>query len=113
MRDRIQTNGRCETANPLGDTYGPVSYLAYIPGYAIFGWSHKWDALPAVHFTSILFDLLALLGLALVGRRLGGPRLGADRRVRVGRVAVHAVRVELEHERLDRAGAPRLGLRSR
>ena len=34
VRDRIQTNGRCETANPLGDTYGPVSYLAYIPGYA-------------------------------------------------------------------------------
>ena len=43
VRDRVQTNGRCETANPLGDTYGPVSYLAYIPGYAIFGWSHKWD----------------------------------------------------------------------
>ena len=67
----------CETANPLGDTYGPVSYYAYIPGYLIFGWSHKWDTLPAVHFTSIAFDLLALLGLALVGRRFGGPRLGA------------------------------------
>jgi hypothetical protein len=77
VRDRIQQNGRCETANPLGDTYGPVSYLAYIPGYLIFGWSHKWDTLPAVHFTSILFDLLALLGLAVVGRRLGGPRVGA------------------------------------
>src|SRR5581483_5791492 len=23
IRDRIQTNGRCESANPLGDTYGP------------------------------------------------------------------------------------------
>jgi hypothetical protein len=77
VRDRIQTNGRCETANPLGDTYGPVAYLAYIPGYLIFGWSHKWDKLPSVHFTSILFDLLALLGLAVVGRRLGGPRVGA------------------------------------
>jgi hypothetical protein len=77
VRDRIQTNGRCETANPLGDTYGPMSYLAYIPGYEIFGWSHKWDELHAVHFTSILFDLLAILGLAIVGRRFGGPRLGA------------------------------------
>ncbi len=77
IRDRIQTNGRCETANPLGDTYGPVSYLAYIPGYLVFGWSHKWDTLPSVHFTSILFDLLALIGLALVGRRFGGPRLAA------------------------------------
>jgi hypothetical protein len=77
VRDRVQPNGKCETANPLGDTYGPVSYLAYIPGYLIFGWSHKWDTLPAVHATSILFDLLALVGLALVGRRLGGPRLAA------------------------------------
>lgn len=77
VRDRIQTNGICETANPLGDTYGPVSYIAYIPGYLIFGWSHKWDELHAVHFTSILFDLLAILGLAVVGRRLGGPRIGA------------------------------------
>ena len=82
VRDRIQTNGRCETANPLGDTYGPVSYLAYIPGYAIFGWSHKWDSLPGVHFTSILFDSLCLLGLALVGRRFGGPRLAARSRSR-------------------------------
>ena len=78
VRDHIQTNGRCESANPLGDTYGPMSYIAYIPGYEIFGWSHKWDSkLHAVHFTSILFDLLAILGLAFVGRRLGGPRLGA------------------------------------
>jgi hypothetical protein len=77
VRDRIQANGKCETANPLGDTYGPVSYLAYIPGYALFGWSHKWDRLRSVHFTSILFDLLALFGLALVGRRFGGPRLAA------------------------------------
>ncbi|MFL5927150.1 MAG: hypothetical protein ACJ77E_09455 [Gaiellaceae bacterium] len=77
VRDRIQANGTCETANPLGDTYGPVSYLAYIPGYALFGWSHKWDRLKSVHFTSILFDLLAIVGLALVGRRLGGPRLAA------------------------------------
>jgi hypothetical protein len=77
VRDRVQTNGRCETANGLGDTYGPVAYLAYIPGYLLFGWSHKWDTLPAVHFTSILFDLIALVGLGLVGRRLGGPRVGA------------------------------------
>ena len=77
VRDRVQTNGKCETANPLGDTYGPVSYLAYIPGYAIFGWSHKWDGLRAVHLTSILFDTICLIGLALVGRRFGGAPLAA------------------------------------
>jgi hypothetical protein len=77
VRERIQTNGRCESANERGDTYGPVTYLAYVPGYAAFGWTGRWDDLPAAHFTSILFDLLALAGLALVGRRFGGLRLGA------------------------------------
>jgi hypothetical protein len=72
IRDRIQTNGRCEGANPQGDTYGPVAYEAYIPGYAALGWSGKWDSLPASHFTSIAFDLLCLIGLFLVGLRFGG-----------------------------------------
>src|SRR3989440_10054743 len=75
--NRIQTNGRCESANPQGDTYGPVAYEAYIPGYLILGWSGKWDDLPAAHFASIGFDLLCLLGLALVGLRFGGTRLAA------------------------------------
>jgi hypothetical protein len=77
IRDHVQTNGRCESANPQGDTYGPTAYEAYIPGYLAFGWSGKWDTLPAVHFTSILFDLLAMLGLFLVGLRFGGARLAA------------------------------------
>ena len=75
VRERIQTNGRCESANERGDTYGPVTYLGYVPGYLAFGWSGKWNDLPAAHFTSILFDLLAIAGLALVGRRFGGSRL--------------------------------------
>jgi len=76
IRDHIQTNGRCESANPLGDTYGPVAYEAYIPGYLAFGWSGRWDTLPAAHASSLAFDLLCIIGLALVGLRLGGPRLG-------------------------------------
>ena len=77
VRERIQTNGRCESSNERGDTYGPVAYLAYVPGYALLGWSGKWDKLPAAHFTSIALDLLVMLGLALVGRRFGGLRLAA------------------------------------
>ena len=77
IRDRIQSNGRCESANPLGDTYGPVAYEAYLPGYWIRGWSGKWDKLPAVHLTSIIFDVLCALGLGLVGLRFGGRWLGA------------------------------------
>ena len=76
VRDRIQTNGRCEAAIERGDTYGPVSYQAYVPATALFGWSGKWDLLPAARATSIAFDLLAVLALGLVGLRFGGRRLG-------------------------------------
>ena len=77
IRERIQTNGRCESADAQGDTYGPVSYEAYLPGYLAFGWSGKWDSLPAAHATSILWDLVCLVGLWLVGLRFGGARLAA------------------------------------
>jgi hypothetical protein len=75
VRERIQTNGRCEAAIERGDTYGPVSYLAYVPAVAVFDWSGKWDSLPAAHATSIAFDLLVVLGLLLAGLRFGGRRL--------------------------------------
>jgi hypothetical protein len=77
IRERIQSNGRCESANPRGDTYGPVAYLTYVPAVLALGWSGRWDELPAAHATSIAFDLLALAALALIGRRLGGSRLAA------------------------------------
>jgi len=77
VRDHVQPNGHCESSNPDGDTYGPVAYLSYVPGLALFGWSHKWDELPAAHFTVILFDVLCIAGLALVGFRFGGVRLAA------------------------------------
>jgi hypothetical protein len=83
VRDRIQPSGLCESANPRGDTYGPVAYLAYLPGYGVSGWDGKWATgrgwgeLPAVHLTSVLWDVLTLLGLALVGIRFGGARLAA------------------------------------
>jgi hypothetical protein len=77
IRDRIQTDGRCEAANEHGDTYGPASYLAYIPAVALLGWSGRWDSLPAAHATAIGADLLVLIGLVLVGRRFGGSRLAA------------------------------------
>ena len=113
IRERIQTNGRCEASNPRGDTYGPVSYLAYLPGYAVFGWTGKWDELWAAHATSLLFDALCLIGLALVGRRFGGSAARRDARVRVGGVSLHALRVELEHERRDHARVPDLGFLAR
>jgi hypothetical protein len=75
IRERIQADGRCESTNPRGDTYGPVAYLAYVPAVLAFGWSGLWDDLPAAHAVAIAADLVVLLGLVLVGRRLGGARL--------------------------------------
>jgi hypothetical protein len=75
IRDWIQSNGRCESSLPRGDTYGPVAYLAYVPAAFVLPWSGKWNTLPAAHATAIAFDLLAVLGLFLVGRRFGGPVL--------------------------------------
>ena len=77
VRERIQTNGRCEVANGRGDTYGPISYLAYVPGFLAMGYDFEWDYLPAAHFTSLLWDGLALLGMGMLGFRFGGVRLGA------------------------------------
>ncbi len=79
VRERVQTNGRCESANENGDTYGPVSYQAYLPGYWLFGWDGGWDPsdLPAANFTSIVWDLIVIFGLVLVGRRYGGWSLAA------------------------------------
>jgi len=68
--------GNWPSDNASGDTYGPVNYYAYVPFRAIFGWSGKWDDLPAAHAAAIVFDLLTLLGLYLLGRRIRGPTLG-------------------------------------
>jgi hypothetical protein len=62
--------------NERGDTYGPVNYEAYVPFQQIFGWSGKWDDLPAAHAAAIFFDLLATALLFLIGRRMRGPTLG-------------------------------------
>ena len=105
VRERIQTNGRCEVANGRGDTYGPISYLAYVPGFLAMGYDFKWDFLPAAHFTSLLWDSLALIGLGALGFRFGGASARGDPGVRVGGLPVHAVRLELELERRDHARA--------
>jgi hypothetical protein len=62
--------------NAYGDTYGPLTYFAYVPFRLIFGWSGTWDALPAAHAASIFFDLLTVGLLYRLGRRLRGPGLG-------------------------------------
>ena len=110
IADWIQANGRCETALPLGDTYGPVNYHAYLPGLAVLGWSGKWDRLPAVRFTTLLFDVLALLGLAAVGFRFGGTEAGGGLGVHLGvRVCSRNTFRSPQRERRDHARVSDLG----
>jgi hypothetical protein len=68
--------GHWPSDNEHGDTYGPVNYEAYVPLEQLFGWSGRWDDLPAAHAASIAFDLLAMALLFLIGRRVRGPSLG-------------------------------------
>jgi hypothetical protein len=59
-----------------GDTYGPVTYLTYVPFEQALPWSGRWDDLPAAHGAAIGFDLLTLGGLLLLGRRMRPGRQG-------------------------------------
>ncbi len=60
-----------------GDSYGPVSYLSYVPFERALPWGGGLEPLPAAHLAAIVFDL-AVVGLLLVaGRRL---RQGAEGR---------------------------------
>jgi hypothetical protein len=61
---------------PKGDTYGPVSYLLYVPFEQAMRWSGRWDDLPAAHGAAIAFDLLTIGVLLLLGRALRPGRAG-------------------------------------
>jgi len=59
-----------------GDTYGPVSYEAYVPFVALWGFSGVWDDLPAAHAAAICFDLIAMALMFALGWRIRGPSTG-------------------------------------
>jgi hypothetical protein len=64
-----------------GDTYGPATYLSYVPFEAVWPWHGSWDDLPAAHGAAVFFDIATCALLFLLGCRLrrGDPglRLGA------------------------------------
>ena len=68
--------GQFPTDITRGDTYGPVAYEAYAPFVALWGFSGRWDDLPAAHAAAIFFDLLTIALLFLLGLRIRGPTTG-------------------------------------
>ena len=97
IRDHIQKNGRCESANGSGDTYAPpgTSSTSRRCSCSVVG---QVDSLPAAHATAIAFDLLVVLGLLLVVRRSADTTRGRAR-IRLDRVPLHRLRAERELER--------------
>jgi hypothetical protein len=69
-----------------GDTYGPFTYLAYVPFELVFPWKNNLNTLHAADAAAIFFDLGTVGALILLGRRL---RAGADG-TRVGLVLAWA-----------------------
>ncbi|HEX2233732.1 MAG TPA: glycosyltransferase 87 family protein [Thermoleophilaceae bacterium] len=67
-----------------GDTYGPITYIAYVPFELLLPWSGDWDSVPAAHAAALTFDLLTILGLFLLGRRLRAGREGTVLGVALG-----------------------------
>jgi hypothetical protein len=62
--------------NAHGDTYGPLTYLAYVPAEQLLPWSGRWDGLPAAHVVAIAADLACVALLFALGRRLRDTALG-------------------------------------
>jgi len=67
-----------------GDTYGPFTYLTYVPFEQALPWSGAWDDLPAAHGAAIAFDLITLLGLVVLGRRLRPGKEGYELGIALG-----------------------------
>ena len=98
--------GNFPSDNRLGDTYGPGHLLrvrarASSPSRG----RERWDDLPAAHAAAIGFDLLTMRGAVRASagacaRGREGTELGVVLAYRLGGVPVHAVRAQLQRQRL-------------
>jgi hypothetical protein len=74
----ISPYGNMPTGIELGDTYGPLNYLLYVPFVWLVGWSGEYDWLPAAHALNALAFVGGALAMYIAGRRYAGtPRGGA------------------------------------
>ena len=114
VRERIQTNGRCEAAIERGDTYGPVSRTSPTsrpsPSSAGAGSGTRSRRRTRPRSRSTCWPCSASCSSAC---RFGGVAARRAARVRVGRLPVHGVHAEREHERRDHARVPRPRLLAR
>jgi glycosyl transferase family 87 len=78
-------DGQVHRELPHGDTYGPVTYLAYVPFEQVIPWPGSlrpgdFEQPKPAYAAAAVFDVLVLLGLFLLGRVMqrgpNGDRLG-------------------------------------
>jgi hypothetical protein len=68
--DRVLHGHQIYNGSAHFDTYGPVTYYAYIPFVLIFGF-HASDLVPpAAQAAAITFELLTVAGLVVLGRKV-------------------------------------------
>jgi hypothetical protein len=58
------------------NTYGPITYLTYMPFEWIWPNHGAWDDLPAAHAAAIAFDALTTWGMYMLGKRLREGQAG-------------------------------------
>jgi hypothetical protein len=58
------------------DTYGPLTYITYVPFEVAEPWHGTWDELNAAHGAATMFDVLCIAGLFALGWGISGLRLG-------------------------------------
>jgi hypothetical protein len=58
------------------DTYGPLTYLAYVPFVLIWPFKQSQANPPAAQAAAIFFDVATVAGLVVLGRRLRDTMLG-------------------------------------
>jgi Glycosyltransferase family 87 len=57
------------------DTYGPLTYISYVPFELAQPWQGTWDSLPSAHAAATLFDVLCIAGMLALGWSIAGLRL--------------------------------------
>jgi hypothetical protein len=58
------------------NTYGPITYVAYVPFEWIWPNHGRWDDLPSAHAAAITFDLITTWGMYVLGKRLRPGQAG-------------------------------------
>ena len=75
--DRLQHREDLYQRGPnFEDTYGPVTYLAYVPFEMLFPADGPHGHRSAARAAAVTFDLLVILGLLMLGSRLRPGRAG-------------------------------------